>query len=219
MLSFITYVIFKFIHLIYFIYYIQLIEFIKCLEYIPYIIPLIINYYIYGHEYCSLINCSILSFTSFLKLLVNSYIVNNIQRISMISSLLFYFVDIQTFLKKENKYINGINEKYIYIIHHICACEILLNKLYIEEEAFSFFLLMFCIELSSVIHNLYDIKYINRNVYKYSYSTLRILSNVIYIYYYLFDLVIVNNILYNVDFIMYVVLFFFNIGGVILCLK
>ena len=182
-----------------------------------FIISVFINYLIYNNDYSNLYNCSFITFASILKLLFfNNNITSKLLELSLINSLLFYIID--TFILY-NK-INIINNKNkIFILHHISACEIIISKLIFGYNFYSFCLLIFLIESSSVFYNLYVNKFIKIKTYILSYVPLRILSNIIFIYYILYDNKYVNNIQLILDSITYTFLFIFNIAGVVYSLK
>lgn len=165
-------------------------------------------------KYSSLINCSIISFMSFIRILSQYSSISYVfLKLSMIYSFIYYFVDTIKIIK-HNK-----NEECLFIPHHICACQILFSKYIYDTYTLSLLILMYVIELSSVFHNLYELKWINKQQYKFTYIPLRFLSNTVFVYYMLYDDIYYNLLQYVTDYITYTLLFIFNIGGIILCYK
>lgn len=70
--------------------------------------------------------------------------------------------------------------------------------------------MVFLMELSSISYNLYYHKFINKVTHKYIYSPLRIICNVIFIYYILYENKFTYYIELLIESITYLLLFIFN---------
>ena len=176
------------------------------------IIPLLTNVYLYNNKYNSLFNCIIITLSSFLKLIFyDSYIIHKILEISTLSSILYYIIDTVKILS--NKKIN------IFILHHICTCQILLSKYIFNYDIYISYFLLFILELSSIIYNLYFYKFINIKIHISLYVPLRTISNILLIYFIIYE----NKYTYYIELILdlfsYFLLFMFNIGAILKCLK
>jgi len=171
-------------------------------------IPLIVNFLIYDTLYSSLINCLMITISSFLKIIFyNNYVFHKILEITTLSSILFYTID--TFKILHNGKLN------IFVLHHICTCQLLLSKYIFNYDIYISYILLFIIELSSVFYNLYYHKFIDRKIHIPVYVSLRIISNIILIYFIIHE----NKYTYLTELILdltsYFLLFIFNIGGIL----
>ena len=178
--------------------------------YFDFVIPVLANVLLYNNKYNSLFNCIIITFASFLKLIFyNNYIIHKILEISTLISILYYFID--TIKIISNKKIN------IFILHHICSCQLLLSKYIFNYDIYLHIFLLFIIELSSIVYNLYFYKFINIKTHILLYTPLRIISNILVIYYIICE----NKYTYYIELILdlfsYFLLFIFNVGAILKC--
>lgn len=153
-----------------------------------------------------------ITISSFLKIIFyNSYIIHRILEITTLSSVFFYTID--TFKILHDGKIN------IFVLHHVCSCQLLLSKYIFNYDIYLSYVLLFIIELSSVFYNLYYHKFINKKIHIFVYVSLRIVSNIILIYFVIYE----NKYTYLTELILdltsYSLLFMFNIGGVLKSFK
>lgn len=174
-------------------------------------IPLILNFLIYDNVYSSLINCIMITISSFLKIIFyNNYTIHKILEITTLSSVFFYTID--TFKILHDGKLN------IFVLHHICSCQLLLSKYIFNYDIYISYILLFIIELSSVFYNLYFHKFINRKTHLFFYVSLRFFSNLLISF-----MIYENKYTYLIELILdltsYSLLFMFNIGGILKSLK
>uniref|UniRef100_A0A6C0I596 TLC domain-containing protein n=1 Tax=viral metagenome TaxID=1070528 RepID=A0A6C0I596_9ZZZZ len=172
------------------------------------ILPIITNIYLYNNIYSSIYNCSIITICTFIKLIFyNNYFAHKILEFGLLNSILYYTIDTIKILY-ENKKINA------YVIHHICACNLFINKYIFNYDVYNFYLMVFLMESSSIFYNLNYFKFINYKLHVYTYVPLRFLCNLIFLYFIMYE----NKFTYYteliIDIITYTLLFIFNVVAI-----
>ena len=176
------------------------------------IIPVLINLCILNYKYTSLINCIIITLSSLLKILFyNNELIHIILQISTLISVLYYFID--TIKLLYNKLIN------IFILHHICSIYIFTSTYIFDYDIYLTYILLFLMEFSSVIYNLYIYKFIKFKTHIILYIPLRFISNLLFIYFIIYEIKYTYFIEFIFNIITYLLLFIFNTGGILKCLK
>lgn len=162
-------------------------------------VPLFINFFIYNNAYSHLINCILITIGILLKVTFYNNIVYKILEILTLSSLLFYIID--TFRILYNGKTN------FFIVYHICYCQLLLSKYIFNYDVYISCILLFIIELSNVYYLYY--KFINTKLHIYTYIPLRIILNVIIIYFILYENSYTHYIELFMDLLSYILLFIY----------
>ena len=176
-------------------------------------IPFVYQYFYYGNKYSSLFNVLIITTSALLKLLFyTNYYINLIFNISILNSILHYFIDTISIIKK-----NGLND--IFVVHHIFSIYIFLNEYIFMYNNYVSYVLLFMIELSSISYNLYVLNFLSKKIHIFIYIPLRTVSNLTLIYFLLYEMIYSYNIEYVLNIISYFLLFMFNIGGIFKSLK
>jgi hypothetical protein len=172
------------------------------------IIPSILNILSYNNVYNSLYNCIFITICSFLKLtFLQNELINKLFIISFLNSSLYYIIDTFKILKN--------NKIDIFVIHHICSSYIILSNYIFDYQIYSSYLILFLIELSSVSYNLYYHRFIKKQTHKIIYVPLRIICNVLLIYFILYDIKYTYLIELFLYLISYGLLLLFNTGGIL----
>jgi len=175
-------------------------------------VSMVLTYLICNSIYSSLYNCLIITISSLLKIIFHdNYIVHKILELATLNSIFFYTIDTIHILR------NG--KITIFIIHHICSCQLLLSKYIFDYDIYISYIFLFIIELSSVIYNLYHHRFINKNIHIFFYVTLRLVSNILLIYFILYENKYTYYLELILDLISYILLFAFNTGGILKSLK
>jgi hypothetical protein len=175
------------------------------------ILPIITNIYLYNNKYHPLINCIIITLSSFLKLIFyDNYIIHKILEISTLTTILYYFIDTIKILS------NKIN---IFVLHHICACHLLISYYIFNYNIYILYILLFIIELSGLFYIFYCHKLITSKTHKLLYVPLRTCSNILLLYYIIYEMKYTYHIELLLNLIAFFLLFMFNIGGILKCLK
>jgi len=173
------------------------------------LLPFIYQYFFYETVYSPLYNNLIITFSVFFKILYcNHILIQKILELSTLNAILYYTIDTICIFKK-----NGI--KNIFILHHIFSIYILLKEYIFIYDVYISYVLLFFIELSGASYSCYLLKLIRKNSHIFVYVPLRFLSNIILVYFFLYEMKYSYTIEYIFNLISFVLLFMFNIGGIL----